>query len=321
MITEQIWKVDIAEDMSYHYLRCKQYDNLSRKYRIFITNRRIPVDLTGNEIITMQMWHPNESKPYISKVLDWEGNMPVITLTSGMLSKAGDIDVDFMIYSPEQKSTLSTGTQHISVQKSLLNYSGLITSEEFGILEHLIEEAIQITELLEDFQTDKAEIERFITRITKDISDYSTEHAELVAKYTDLSETLIAKINEDIAHYMESFHQFETGITSLQTAVEQWYTAAQNAENTRIQNEAARIQQEISRQESSSAAVTLCEASAFAASSSGEYANIQGLFAQTQANRVDDLIKDLEITRNTIDGGSLSGTEDPESSICDGGRL
>lgn len=321
MITEQIWKVDIGEDMSYHYLRCKQYDNLSRKYRIFITNRRIPVDLTGKEIITMQMWHPNESKPYISKVLDWEGQTPIVTLTSGMLSKAGDIDVDFMIYSPEQKSTLSTGTQHISVQKSLLNYNGLIASEEFGILEHLIDEAIQVTELLEGFQADKAEVERFLTKITEDIRVYSAEYAELTEKYTTLSETLIAKINKDIASYMENFHQFETGMASLQSAVEQWYAAARNAESARIQNEETRVRQEVSRQENASAAVSLCEVSASAASVAGEFASAQGHFAQTQANRVDDLIQDLEITRNTIDGGSLSDTEEPEAPICDGGHL
>lgn len=70
MISYKAIRADVSQEMSYVYEKVKQYDNLSRKYRIMITDKGNMVSLKGNEAIRIRMWAKGESTPYVDKWLD-----------------------------------------------------------------------------------------------------------------------------------------------------------------------------------------------------------------------------------------------------------
>lgn len=70
MISYKAIRADVSQEMSYVYEKVKQYDNLSRKYRIMITDKGNMVSLKGNEAIRIRMWADGESTPYVDKWLD-----------------------------------------------------------------------------------------------------------------------------------------------------------------------------------------------------------------------------------------------------------
>ncbi len=52
---EKILKLDVAQEQSYIYLKCKQYDHNSRIYKLILTNEHIPILLTGKELVTVHI--------------------------------------------------------------------------------------------------------------------------------------------------------------------------------------------------------------------------------------------------------------------------
>lgn len=301
----QTLKVDISQEMSYIFLKCKQYDNLSRKYRIIICNRGKPLTMTGKETVIIRMWKDGDSKPYIDRTLDWENGYPVITFTSSMLQYEGTISVDYQIYDPADLSSISTRTSFIEVQKSLINYSGLIAEEDYNRLDWLIQEVLRVPDLIATFETSQGQIN-----------------------------SLIAKINADITAYQKSYNKFNADATGLISALRSFLSECQTAENIRISNENTRKSNETKRQTDTATAISNANAATTKANTAAgradtatskantaaEECRVNGLYARSQGDRVDEALQGLDLRLRTVDGGNITDS-DPAENIYDGGTL
>lgn len=302
----QTLKVDVTQEMSFVWLKCKQYDNLSRKYRVIICNRGKPLSMTGRETVSIRMWRDGDPKPYIDRFLDWEDGYPVVTFTSGMLPYEGKVSVDYHVYDPSDMSSISSRTSFIEVQKSLVDYAGLIAKEDYNVLEQLIQDAIRVPDLIATFNISQEEIN-----------------------------SLIEKINADITAYQNSYNNLNTDATELITSLRSFLAECQASETTRISNENTRksnekirvsnentrIVAETKRQSDTYTAISACETATANTNAAIEEAYEQAMFAQQQGNRVEDVIRDLQIQLRTVDGGNLSDSHSSDDPIYDGGLL
>ncbi|WP_395546679.1 GDSL-type esterase/lipase family protein [Lacrimispora sp. HJ1] len=177
------------------YEKVKQYDNLSRKYRIMITDKGNMVSLKGNEAIRLRMWADGESTPYIDKWLDnpWEDGYPILIFTANMLSKIGKVKFEFVIQEPGSPAVISTRQQNLLIQKSLINYDGLISSDDFDVLSNLITQAITIPDLINDINVSLDDVSKKISEVNSTMAEYDqqmqtyyTEFGEMSANVQDL---------------------------------------------------------------------------------------------------------------------------------------
>lgn len=321
MLSTKTLRVDVSQETSYVFTKCKQYDHLSRKFRILITDKGIPISLSGKEQIRIRMWAEGESDPYVDKWLDepWEDGYPVLTLTSHMLSKIGVVDFEFVIQEIGSASSISTRVQHLSIQKSLIDYDGLVSSEDFDVLSHLIAQAITIPDLIGDFNANQEEIN-----------------------------ALIAKINTDIKSYQTTFNQLSSDAQDLIKSLQSYLDAAIAAENTRIENENKRVAAEKKRQSDTATAITQLEdsktqvikevadvltevnlakeqtnqATSDAQTATDEVRKIgQDVAVQGQeaVDKVNAAIQNLEYSIIDMDGGNASTVEDDYTNVYDGG--
>lgn len=332
MLSIKTLRVDVSQETNYVFTKCKQYDHLSRKFRILITDKGIPINLNGKEQIRIRMWAEGESDPYVDKWLDepWEDGLPVLTLTSHMLSKIGTVDFEFVIQEIGNASTISTRIQHLSVQKSLINYDGLVSSEDFDVLSHLISQAIAIPDLIADFNTSQEEINALVT-----------------------------KINSDIVSYQKSFTQLSSSAQELIKSLQSYLSTASTAENTRINNENKRIAAEQKRQNDTTSAITQLEtaknqaikdvadtisdanlaktqaiqeitvaknnanqatsAAQAATNKTNQIGQEVALQGQEAVDKVNAAIQNLDYALIDIDGGDASTIEDDYTNVYDGG--
>lgn len=198
-----IIKADIAKPMGYKYLLSKQYDNMSRTYKLLITNNGALWDgMTNNMQVRIRMWAEGESEPYVDKWLQdtWVEGCPVLTFTSNMLSKIGKVTYEFSLQEPGSMEVVSTMPQNLDITRSLTNYLGLIESNDFDVLSHLIAEAEMIPEILADITATKGEVEALITSINSQMATYATE-----------------------------FNQMSTDLQNLMTSVESYMSDVENA--------------------------------------------------------------------------------------------
>ncbi len=188
MISYKTIRADVSQEMSYVYEKVKQYDNLSRKYRIMITDKGNMVSLNGNESIRLRMWADGELTPYVDKWLDepWENGYPILIMTSTMLSKIGKVKYEFVIQEPGSPAVISTRQQNLLIQKSLINYDGLIASEDFDVLSNLIAQALAIPDLISDFNVSQEEANNFILQIQNDIASYQSQFADMQTNIDEL---------------------------------------------------------------------------------------------------------------------------------------
>lgn len=203
MISYKTIRADVSQEMSYVYEKVKQYDNLSRKYRLMISDKGNMVSLKGNEAIRIRMWADGESAPYIDKWLDepWEDGYPILIFSANMLSKIGKVKFEFVIQEPGSPAVISTRQQNLLIQESLIDYDGLIASEDFDVLSHLIGQALIIPELIENFDVSQEQINQLIVQIQNDMSNYQAQFAELQANVNDLiqsTETYIQQLTADV---------------------------------------------------------------------------------------------------------------------------
>lgn len=297
-------KVDVSQEMSPIYLLCKQYDNLSRKYRVIICDKGKPITMTGKETVSIRMWREGDDKPYINKFLDWEDGYPVVIFTTGMLSLEGKIAVDYHIYDPSDLSSISTRTLYIKVQKSLIDYDGLIAEEDFNILDQLIQEALKVPELIATFKISQEEIN-----------------------------SLIEKINADITAYQQSYDNFNTDATELITALRTFLAECQSAENIRISNENTRIKNETLRQTNTATAIANANAATTATIKAIEEAEQatenttaaideayeKASYAYTQAEACRAAIEALHYEMVDMDGGDAYTDESAYENDFNGG--
>lgn len=220
-------KVDLSQESSYVYMKVKEGDDNSRKYQVIFTDRGIPInDLTGRELVTLYLAESGSEKSYASQDCTWENGLLYITFTSNMLSHVGDIDCSFVIIDAPNNTIISSRIWHINVQRSLIDYEGLIKSEDFNTLNNLIKQALMIPDLIATFNVSQDEIN-----------------------------ALIVKINADITAYQQSYDNFNTDATELIATLRSFLAECQTAENMRIANENTRIANENLRQTNTATAI------------------------------------------------------------------
>lgn len=191
--TLNVINADVSKDRSYVSLLAKQYDHLSRKYRINITDNGVPVTLTGQENVLMRMQAEGEATPYVEKWLSWEDNNIVVEMTSNMLSKVGLVYFDFVIYeSPTGVAVLSTRLCRLTIQESLIDYNGIVSSEDFDILSNLITQALTLPALMADINTTKEQVDALIISVNEQMATYQTEFNTMSQNVQDLMDAVTA---------------------------------------------------------------------------------------------------------------------------------
>lgn len=184
---------DVSKDRDYIALLAKQYDHMSRKYRINITDNGMPVSLTGNENVLMRMQADGESTPYVEKWLSWENGNIIVEMTSYMLSKIGTVYFDFTVYeSPTGVAVLSTRLGRLKIQKSLIDYDGIVSSEDFDILSDIISQGLTLTQLIIDSNASINEMNTLITSVNNQMATYQTEFATQSHELQDLMTAVTA---------------------------------------------------------------------------------------------------------------------------------
>lgn len=221
MISYKAIRADVSQEMSYVYEKVKQYDNLSRKYRIMITDKGNMVSLKGNEAIRIRMWADGESTPYVDKWLDdpWENGYPILIMTSGMLSKVGKVKYEFVIQEPGSPAVISTRQQNLLIQKSLIDYDGIIASEDFDILSNLIAQALSIPDLINDFNTSREEIDQLIAQIRLDISNYQIQFSKMQSDVDVLIQSVNDYIDELTQNARNALDEANSALTTANNLI------------------------------------------------------------------------------------------------------
>ena len=333
-------KVDLSQESSYIYMKVKQYDDNSRKYQVIFTDRGIPINMTGNERIMLALAESGQEDPYDKAWCTWENGQPYITFTASMLRKIGDIDVTFTIYGGSDATVVHSRLWHINVQRSLIDYDGLIESDEFSILHDLINQSMMIPELIAKFNTSQDEINALITKINSDIADYQSQFTDMKSQWTQTFQDALTAVNNKLAEYQNTFSTMETDwtntfqntldsvnqdisdyqteYTGLKTDITTWYDAAQQAEETRILNENQR-QENAQRQADlidekvaeSETATENAKTATKNADNATEEAKKQAALAATEAANARAATEALHYELIDCDGGTASS--DPES--------
>ncbi|WP_143321617.1 hypothetical protein [Clostridium sp. HBUAS56010] len=216
MISLKTLRADVSQEMSYVYEKVKQYDNLSRKYKVLITDKGNMVSLKGNEAIRIRMWADGESTPYVDKYLDepWEDGYPILIMTSNMLSKIGKVKYEFVIQEPGSAAVISTRQQNLSIQQSLIDYDGIISSEDFDVLSHLISQALTIPDLIENIDIRQDELEQLIIQIQTDMSNYQTEFTEMQTNVNEMIQSVNNYISELTENVNITLNQANTALST-----------------------------------------------------------------------------------------------------------
>lgn len=256
-------KVDLTQESSYIYMKVSQYEDNFRKYQVIFTDRGIPINnLRGDELITLHLCESGEEKEYASRDCVWENGYPYITFSSNMLSHAGDIDAKFSIYSKSDPSLSFSRMWHLNVQRSLIDYEGMIASDDFSILHNLIEQALMIPELIEKFNLSQDQINQLIVKINADIASYQQQFTAMKSQWDTSFQEALDAVNAKLAEYQNTFSTMETtwiktfqdtldGVNFdiagyrtdyavLKGEITDWYTEAQQSEEMRVSNEKSR---------------------------------------------------------------------------------
>lgn len=311
-------KVDLSQESSYIYMKVKQYDDNSRKYQVIFTDRGIPINMTGNERIMLALAESGQEDPYDKAWCTWENGQPYITFTANMLRKIGDIDATFTIYGGSDATVVHSRLWHINVQRSLIDYDGLIESEEFSILHDLINQAMMIPELISKFNASQNEINALIAKINSDIVDYQSQFTDMKSQWSETFQEVLNTINSDISSYRSEYTNLKQEITEFQASATAWYTTAQQSEETRISNENERqknaanqallIDQKVAESE---AATENAKTATQNADNATEEAKKQAALAATEAANARAATEALRYELIDCDGGTASS--DPES--------
>lgn len=188
MVSERIIKADLSQERDNFYFKLNQYDNYSRKYRLVIMDNGIPKPFTAQKTIRLVMQAQGEEAPYYDGLLSdpWEDGYPVINFTASMLSKTGVVDFKFIIYEPSSPETISTRIQHLKIQESLVDYDGIIASEEFQFLADILAQAATVPALIIDINTAIEEVEALIASVNSQMATYQTEFTTMSQNVQDL---------------------------------------------------------------------------------------------------------------------------------------
>lgn len=215
---EKILKLDVAQEQSYIYLKCKQYDHNSRIYKLILTNEHIPILLTGKELVTVHITRADGT--YIDDVCKWENENLYLTITDAMLAVAGDASMEIKIFDGA-KEILTTMTNHIKVEKSMLPYDRMVLSNEFNVLNHLIQSVLHTADYV-------IELEDLLQNANNRLQAFEQEFSQLSNEGRSLIEDLRDIINK-AAGLDNKLEQLDNGINHMQTALDTANTAKNKA--------------------------------------------------------------------------------------------
>jgi len=218
-----VMKADISKPRDYMYLISKQYDNLSRQYKlVFTDNGFLYQDTTDKTLVRIRMWAEGEAAPYVDKWLDdpWVEGCPVLTFSNNMLSKVGKVTYEFILQEPGSMVTISTMPQNLNVEKSLTNYLGLIESNDFDVLSHLMAEAETIPDLIENIDTKREELEQLLITIQTDMSNYRSEFTGMQSDVDALILSVNNYINELTANVNITLTQANTAVSTANQLID-----------------------------------------------------------------------------------------------------
>lgn len=206
---EKILKLDVAHEQSYIYLKCKQYDHNSRIYKLILTNEHIPIILAGTELVTVHIQRNDGT--YVDDVCQWQNGSLYLTMTDSMLAVAGDASMEVKVFDGN-KEILSTMTNHVKVEKSMLPYDRMVASDEFNVLNHLIQSVLNAGEYAEDLEELLQNFRQRISEFERQFIQISTEGRALIQDLKD--------IIDKAAGIDEKLEQLDDGIDRIQNALE-----------------------------------------------------------------------------------------------------
>lgn len=215
---EKILKLDVAHEQSYIYLKCKQYDHNSRIYKLILTNKHIPIPLAGTELVTVHITRADGT--YIDDVCTWENENLYLTMTDAMLAVAGDASMEVKIFDGT-KEILTTMTNHIKVEKSMLPYDRMVSSNEFNVLNHLIQSVLHAADYV-------IELEDLLQNVNNRLQAFEQEFSQLSNEGRSLIEDLRDIINQT-AGLDNKLEELDNGISHMQTALNTANTAKDKA--------------------------------------------------------------------------------------------
>lgn len=216
---EKILKLDVAHEQSYIYLKCKQYDHNSRIYRLILTNEHIPIILAGTELVTVHIKRADGT--YIDDVCQWKNGNLYLTMTDSMLAVAGDAAMEVKVFDGN-KEILSTMTNHVKVERSMLPYDRMVASNEFNVLNHLIQSVLNAGEYAD-------ELGKLLDDFRKRLNEYEKEFGQLSNEGRALIEDL-KDVLEKAAGLDEKLDQLDNGIDKMQDAIKDADTAKTKAD-------------------------------------------------------------------------------------------
>jgi hypothetical protein len=234
LIARRIIRADLSQDLNNLYFLSNQYDDYSRKYRVIITNNGILQPFTAQKPIRLIMKAENESAPYYDDYLksdEWEDGFPVVTFTASMLSKVGNIDFQFIIYEPGSPESVSTRQQHLKIKESLIDYDGIIASQEFNFLTDLIAQATTIPALIIDINTSIEEVTAKIAEVNTKLALYETQMQTYATEFAEMQTEQQAVINA-LHAYMESVENTAAASAKLSESWAIGHTGTRVGEDT-----------------------------------------------------------------------------------------
>lgn len=202
----------------------KQYDYESRYIRFHITDNGNPYILTSDIQATIKIHKPDGTKVVNTAAIDVVNNEITAAVTNQMTSVYGVLYADLTLFQNNQ--VISTMPFHLHVEKSPVQNTDAISTNEYGVLENLIS----------DVQKNEA------VRLSNEQSRISEEAIRTNNENQRIENEAIREANETARGTAEN----------IRTANEQ----------SRVSNESVRQEQENLRQEQVSTAVANAEKAA-----------------------------------------------------------
>lgn len=322
------FRIDIAKIQSFKYLQAKQYDHISRKRKLIITDSNIPITYSNDrhEYIVLSMLDGNDNYANVQCPFEDDG-YPYITFTENMLSRAGDIKCEIRIYDFKDGTIITTFDFNIEIVPSLLSRDRLVNSQEFDVLNNLVLQALAIPGLYEKYSTSLNELNILVQNLKTDIDNYRVE-------FTNLSNEAQGLIS-DVENFLNDVQTAESDRVNAEIEREK-------AENKRQQDTTNKINEIEQRTTASIDLITsradTVIAEATTATTNAENATQLAQNAIDNANNAADIalknandannarelcleaIESLRWERVTLDGGNAHSNEEDYKNTYDNGN-
>lgn len=126
----------------------------------------------------------------------------------------------------------------MKIQKSLLNYDGLVASEDFDILSDLINQARTIPDLIDDYNTNREQINELMMQVQTSLANYQSQFEimqsnvdEMIQSANEYIDELTSNVADALAQANETLSTANQLIETANDTVEQSTQKASEAAN------------------------------------------------------------------------------------------